>query len=172
VRYRLAGFRGATLGTAPIKLLAAALLLTPFLGLPAWSGPIPDGGITREEMAAALKQQDLDSQFAFDRDGNPLVESTLEGVKFYVYFYDCGEKLRCKFFQFAAPFAVDAVPVATIMEWNRTKRFGRSHLDKEGHPWVKMEVDVEHGTTTEALENDVDRWKAVLREFGKRLSKK
>ncbi len=52
-----------------------------------------------------------------------------------------------------------------ILDWNRDKRFGRAYLDKAGDPWVEMDMDVEHGATTEAIANDLERWKAVIQEF-------
>jgi hypothetical protein len=147
--------------------LVAALLLAPCLGTPAWSGPLPDGGVTKEEVAAALKKRGLDSRFTVDKDGDPLIESNFEGLKFSVYFYECEKNPRCKSFQFAAGFTTKAVSAAKVVDWHRLSPFGRTYLDKEGDPWVEMDVDAEHGATTEALENDVGRWQQVMREYRK-----
>ncbi|HEY4168655.1 MAG TPA: YbjN domain-containing protein [Reyranella sp.] len=84
--------------------IAAALLLGSSVGVSAWAGPLPDGGVTREEVAAVLK----------------------------------------------AGFSKKGVAPQRILDWNRDKRFGRAYLDKVGDPWVEMDVDVEHGATTEA----------------------
>ena len=56
---------------------------------------------------------------------------------------------------------------AQVAEWNRTKRFGRVYLDRDSDPWIEMDMDVEHGATTEAMANDLTRWALVLTEFRK-----
>jgi hypothetical protein len=145
-------------------LAGAALLLTSSLAAPVRAGPLPDGGVTKEEMAAALKERGFAARSSTDQQGDPLIESAFEGTKFAVYFFECS-KGRCASIQFAAGFVKKAVTAAKLMEWNRDKRFGRTYLDKEGDPWVEMDADVEHGATTESVVNDVGRWVAVLKEF-------
>jgi len=59
-----------------------------------------------------------------------------------------------------------SVPMVKVMEWNRTKRFGRAYLDG-GSLYVQMDMDVERGATTEALANNLERWAAVVDQFPK-----
>ena len=82
-----------------------------------------------------------------------------------IYFYECAKTPRCRSIQFTAGFAGSPIGDARVAEWNRTKRFGRAYLDKDGDPWVEMDVDAERGMTTEGLANQFDRWNAVMGSF-------
>ncbi len=146
-------------------ILAAILLLAQNS---AWAGYLPDGGAVVQEVAASLKAKGLSTEITSDKDGDPLIKSIYESTKFSVYFYECGSKQRCKSIQFAAGFSVDgALSASKVAEWNRRKRFGRVYLDNDSDPWIEMDMDLEHGATTEALTNNLDRWQLVIHEFRK-----
>jgi len=132
----------------------------------AMAGPLPQGGVTGQEMAAVMRAMDLPVEVTIGRDGDPLIFSRVGGQRFGVYFYQC-EAGRCGSIQFSAGFqAAAVVPMVRVMEWNRTKRFGRAYLDG-GTLFVEMDMDVERGATTEAMENNLERWAAVVEQFPK-----
>ena len=137
----------------------------------AWAGPLPDGGVTVQEVARSLQVKGFMTDITTDKDGDPLIKSMLEGAKFSVYFYECG-KPRCKSIQFAAGFVMKGTMQASqVADWNRTKRFGRVYLDRESDPWIEMDMDLEHGATTEAMANNLARWMLVLSEFRKYIGR-
>lgn len=147
-------------------------MLTLLLPIVASAGSLPDGGITVQEVARSLQAKGFQTEITTDKDGDPLVKSTLEGAKFSVYFYECGGKPRCKSIQFAAGFAMKgAFDADKAAKWNRTKRFGRVYQDNENDPWVEMDMDMEHGATTEAMTNNIDRWVVVMNEFRKSIGR-
>ena len=147
-------------------------MLVALLPLTALAGALPDGGITVQEVARSMQAKGFQTEITTDKDGDPLIKSTLEGAKFSVYFYECGGKPRCKSIQFAAGFAMKgSISPAKLAEWNRTKRFGRVYQDNENDPWVEMDMDMEHGATTEAMTNNIDRWLVVLKEFRKYIGR-
>ena len=134
----------------------------------AWAGYLPDGGITAQEVAASMKGKGFQAEVTTDKDGDPLVKSVYEGTKFSVYFYECSPKQRCKSIQYAAGFSMKGgISALKVEEWNRKKRFGRVYQDSESDPWIEMDMDMEHGATTEAMANNLDRWLVVIREFRK-----
>ena len=142
------------------------------LPLTAWAGSLPDGGITVQEVARSMQAKGFQTDITTDRDGDPLIKSMLEGAKFSVYFYECGGKPRCKSIQFAAGFAMNGrLDSSKVADWNRTKRFGRVYQDNENDPWVEMDMDIEHGATTEAMTNNIDRWVVVMNEFRKYIGR-
>ena len=142
------------------------------LPLTAWAGSLPDGGITVQEVARSMQAKGFQTDITTDRDGDPLIKSVLEGAKFSVYFYECGGKPRCKSIQFAAGFAMNGrLDSSKVADWNRTKRFGRVYQDNENDPWVEMDMDIEHGATTEAMTNNIDRWVVVMNEFRKYIGR-
>ena len=124
-----------------------------------------DGGVTAEEMAAALKNAGYPAEISKDRSGDPLIKSTSGTAKFGVFFYQCGGQLRCKSVQFSAGFSQKGVKAAKLADWNRNRRFGRAYQDNVADPWVEMDIDAARGLPAEVLESNVDRWIAVLSEF-------
>lgn len=145
-------------------VLAAAMLVGVAGG--AAAGPLPEGGVTAAEVAGVMRAMKLPVEQTTDRQGDPLILSAVSGRKFGVYFYQC-QGPRCGSIQFSAGFeGAASVPMVKVMEWNRTKRFGRAYADS-GTLYVEMDMDVERGATTEALANNLDRWAAVVEQFPK-----
>jgi len=133
---------------------------------PAMAGPLPDGGVTADEVASVMRALKLPVEKTTDRQGDPLILSTLGGRKFGVYFYQCQSE-RCASIQCSAGYeGAASVPMVKIHDWNRTKRFGRAYADG-GTLYVEMDMDVERGATTEALANNFERWAAVMEQFPK-----
>lgn len=146
-----------------MRSLTAGLALALSMGT-ALAGPLPDGGVTAAEVANVMRAMKLPVEQTTDRQGDPLILSTVGGRKFGVYFYQC-KGPRCASIQFSAGFNDAAsVPMVKVMDWNRTKRFGRAYLES-GSVYVEMDMDVERGATTEALANNFDRWAAVVEQF-------
>ena len=128
--------------------------------------PLRDGGVTAQEVAGVLRTMKLPVQLTTDKEGDPLIYSNIAGQKFGVYFYQC-KGPRCGSIQFSAGFeGAELVPNEKVADWNRTKRFGRAYLSN-GTLYVEMDMDVEHGATTEALANNLERWRAVAEQFPK-----
>ena len=142
----------------------AVFLGTAMAGRVADARPLPNGGVTADEVAEVMKIMKLPVEQTRDKQGDPLIKSSSDGRRFGVYFYQCKAN-RCTSIQFSSGFN-DAVPVAKVMEWNRTKRFGRAYIDGTTL-YVEMDMDVERGATTEALANNFERWAAVLEQFPK-----
>ena len=127
--------------------------------------PLPDGGVTAQEVAEVMRARKMPVELTTDKDGDPLINSNASGRKFGVYFYQCKNK-RCTAIQFSAGFQGAEDKAARIAEWNRTKRFGRAYLDG-ATVYVEMDMDMEHGATTEAVANNFERWAAVVEQFPK-----
>ena len=143
------------------------LLLVGLAAAPVRAAALPDGGVTAAEVAATMQRKGYKAEITKDKWGDPLLKSASSGVDFDVYFYECHDKPRCGSIQFYAGFDKPGLTDARVGEWNRTKRFGRVYLDTNGNPAVEMDMDVQHGATTEAIVNDLDRWLLVLAEFMK-----
>jgi hypothetical protein len=159
---------GTRCGMKALHLLLA-LLLACGGAASARAMALPDGGVTAAEVTAILQQRGYPATSSTDQVGDPLLKSTSKGVNFSVYFYTCNKSPRCTSIQFYAGFKKPGISASQIGEWNRTTRFGKAYLDKDGDPNVEMDMDVEHGATTEAIANDLDRWIAVLGAFTKKI---
>ena len=131
------------------------------------AAPLPDGGVTAQEVAKVMGDKNFPVEIGADKDGDPVIRSAWRSLKFGVFFYGCQRRPRCDSIQFSAGFDMTVSP-ASVARWNRTKRFGRAWLDDNAQPWVEMDMDLEHGATTEALaEQTADRWAGVIGEFNK-----
>ncbi len=145
---------------------AAAALLVTALAPAASASPLPDGGATAREVSEVLLAKGYAAQMDKDPTGDSMIRSGAEGTKFSVIFYGCKDGPRCTSIQFSAAWHVDGgMQLSTINTWNTKHRFGQAHLDDVNDPWVRMDIDLERGYTTEAIANDLDRWVAVLGDF-------
>ena len=144
------------------KLALSVALLGLMIAAPAMARPLPDGGVTSQEVGNILQEKGYKAQVTTDKDGDPMVRSASGGVDFLVLYYECKGKTRCPSIQFYAGFKKKGITPARIAEWNTKKRFGRAYLDDEFDPRVEMDVDVEHGASTEAIANDTERRVTVL----------
>jgi hypothetical protein len=148
--------------------LAATVIAAGVLS-PASASSLPDGGVTGAEVASVLQQAGYKAEITTDDGGDPLIKSASGGVNFSVYFYECHKTPRCGSIQFYAGFKKPGIGEAVISEWNRTTRFGKAYLDKDSDPRVEMDMDLQHGATTEAIANDIERWAGVLAHFTKNI---
>ena len=149
-----------------IPIVAAVML---FQSPAVFAGPLPDGGVTVEEVAGVLQDKGYRAEVSTDKQGDPMILSTTSGFKFRVFFYECEQKPRCKSIQFSAVFTWKDGSAEKVATWNRTKRFGKVYLDEDSDPVVQMDMDMEHGATSEAIANNMERWNAVLAGFVKYL---
>ena len=149
-----------------VRLAAAAAIGLVLGGGAANARPLPEGGVTAQEVVEALQAKGYRAQLTKDSAGDPMIESGLDGSTFRVLFYSCRAGGRCASIQFA--WALDmpnGMDLRKINLWNREKRFGRAYLDDENDPFLEMDVDLERGGTTEAIGNNLDTWAAVLPAF-------
>ncbi len=139
-----------------IRYLLAGAACLAFCG-PAQARPIPDKGITVEEVAAFVKSAGFDPKIQKSDQGKPYVHATTEsGVNFDIDLYDCTEG-RCRALQFVASFDLkEPMPAAKVNEWNATKRYLRTYIDANGDPTFLYDANVAPGGTYEALQDDLD----------------
>jgi hypothetical protein len=139
-----------------------------FAALSAAASPFPDGGITADQVAGVLRDKGYASDIGKDDQGDPRIKSAVDGGAFYIYFYGCNGGPRCTGIQFEAAFHLKGgMPLAKINDWNKTHRWGRAYLDEVMDPYVEMDVDAEHGFTSEALGANLDTWNTLLPSFKK-----
>jgi hypothetical protein len=127
---------------------------------------IPDDGVSIDDVAAWLKERGQDeAKISDDGNGHKIVSSSLSGVKFGVYMFDCkGDK--CGSVQFAAGWPVSGkIAASRVNEWNRTKRWARAYLDTSGGLWLEFDVDLTPGGTYELLDDNFATWKKTVDGF-------
>jgi len=154
-----------------ISILAFVLALagTALVGT-AMAAPIPSPGISADEVAEVLRGKGHTIEIAKDKDGDPLLKAVDGQTRYSVYFYNRNGQSRFDAIQFGFGFA--GIAPARIAQWNKSKRFGRAYLEEDGKVWVEMDMETTRGITTEALEENLDRWLSVLAEFARYVAEK
>jgi hypothetical protein len=148
-----------------LRILAAALALGLASAAHVQARSIPDDGVSIDDVVAWLKDQGQDAKATDDGNGHRIVSSTLNGVKFGVYMFDC-KGAKCGSIQFAAGFPANGkIPVSRVNEWNRTKRWARAYLDTSNGIWLESDVDLTPGGTYELLNDNFATWKKTVDGF-------
>lgn len=118
--------------------------------------PIPDAGLTVEEISAFMKSAGYDPKIEKTDQGEPYVSLKKDGVNFDIDLYDCKDR-RCRAIQFVASFDLkEPLSAAKANAWNLTKRYVRVYLDKSGDPIFAYDANLSPGGSYEALQDDVD----------------
>jgi hypothetical protein len=104
-----------------------------------------------------------------DDTGDPMIDGRIEGTRYVILFYGCENGADCSEIQFSAGWSGYSVSVETLNAWNRDYRFGKAYLDKEGDPLLQMDVNLEHGISSDNLDSTFEWWAAVLNDFTKKV---
>lgn len=147
-------------------IAGAAVCALALAALPAAASVYPEGGLNAKDVAAVLRAKGLPAEITTDNAGDPLVMSAFGKMKWGVFFYEC-EGGRCGSIQFQLGYDVagNGMSYAKCNEWNFTKRFGRCGLDDEMDPFLRYDIDVAKGYTSETLGFAVDTWVAIVPAF-------
>ena len=140
-----------------IPLLVAAFLAAPSAFAQVQGDP--------EVIALLMEDAGLKARRSTAEDGAPMLQSNIDGIEFYVYFYDCAKV--CGALQFAAGFDLDeAMPMEMANLWNRDRRFGKVYLDRTGDPFVEMDIGLAgEGVGRDNFLDALDTWRVILSEF-------
>jgi len=164
---------GAALGTAE----SAQGAVSPAAGLAAPAAhepqpgsvrPIPDGGLTVEEVAAWLEGEGYTSKIVTGENGSRHIVTNSQGSPLNIFLGDCkGE--RCASLELAAGFSTGGkFDITQINSWNYDNRWCRAYYDDVKDPWLRMNIDLSPGGTYEALN---DRFATWNRTFGRFIDK-
>ena len=124
-----------------------------------------------ETVIKALQAEGYAAKLEKDGEGDPMIVSSADGVPFRVHFYGCTGGKDCATVQFSAGYDREGeTPLTLINDWNRDKRFGRAFLDKEGDPYLQMDVDLDGGGVSNALFVDnFEFWVTIKQGFEKHI---
>ena len=143
--------------------IAAALAIALWAAAPALASPIGDQGVTRGEMAEIMAAHGMPAKLNKDSKGNEIVSSSVAGINFDVYFYDCNAG-RCSSIQFAAGWTNSSASQAKINEWNTTKRYLRVYSKPGKVIWAEQDAVVSR-SSTENIEDCLTWWEKMITQF-------
>ena len=149
-------------------LVAAALTLGFFAGT-ASARDLPSGGMTYEEVASWLRASGYPAvvkpdQSAGAKPEERIVSSSVDGVNFDIYFYQCNEG-RCSSIQYAAGWPSSPGSLDRIGAWNRDKRYIRAYTAGGGQYWAEYDIDINPGGTYELLDHTLARWRSAVDDY-------
>jgi Putative bacterial sensory transduction regulator len=105
-----------------------------------------------------------------DSTGDPKIESSSSGAKFIINFYGCTDNKDCRTLTFYAGWTSKDTSMNQMNEWNKSKRFSRGYIDKDGDPVMEFDLDLDDGGMSEQLFIDnVEFWEFSIGNFKKRI---
>lgn len=155
----------------------AATLLAGFLCAGVASAQLPPPGgsrraimdISAEELAAILRAEGYQAKIGIDSDGDPKIDSAMDGTNYEILFYDCtkGDNARCKSYQFSTTFSrLSPAPTAESMNaWNEEKRFAQASVNNRGRARLTMNCSPRGTVGDDNFKHVLSWWKVATREF-------
>lgn len=157
----------------PWRALAAALVLLPPAAMAQGVGGVDaarvyDEGVTGAEFKAILEDIGQPTELATDKDGDPILRGTMDGLKFEVMFYGCSTATprRCLSYQYYLGFTgMRGVSLQKLNDWNAVKRFGQAARRKDGAIELRMSANIDGGVSHGNFGRWYDWWGVAVKEF-------
>jgi len=151
---------GAVLGSAESPQSAAVPVAAPTL-----THPIPDGGLTLEEVIAWLQSGGYAAKVVTREDGKRHIESWSQGTLFNIFTPGCqsGRSASLELvFAFSSKGRFD---VSRLNEWNSDIPWGKAYSDTVNDPCLDMDIALSPGGTFESLNDQFAAWNKILSAF-------
>ncbi|AKR56054.1 hypothetical protein GCM10011321_07160 [Youhaiella tibetensis] len=113
--------------------------------------------------SASLEKQD---------NGDPKIKGDIDGITYAIYFMNCTKGKNCEDLNFYSGFLDLKPDMDVINAWNRDKRFGKAYLDSDGDAVVEMDLNLEHGISTDNLDADISVWSLVVGQYAEHVGYK
>jgi hypothetical protein len=126
---------------------------------------------TPELVVTAIQGFGYKARLTTTKSGKPKIESTISKSNFSIFFNDCNNSnAACKSVQFSMGYAMRNKPSPdAINAWNRDKRWAKAYLDKDGDPFLEMDVNMLGGVSVKNFEDTFDWWRLAITEFEKAI---
>lgn len=104
-----------------------------------------------------------------DRNGDPMISGTLNGIKYQILFVGCTDHSECESLQLVAGWSDVKAGMVKINHWNRGKRYGKAFLDDKNDPILVMDINLAFGVPRKNLDDTLDYWGMVMEAFNKEV---
>jgi hypothetical protein len=146
--------------SAPVMPVAAPALASPTL-----THPIPDGGLTLEEVVAWLQSGGYAAKVVTREDGKRHIESWSQGTLFNIFTPGC-QSGRCASLELVFAFSSKGkFDVSRLNEWNSDVPWGKAYSDTVNDPCLDMDIALSPGATFELLNDQFGTWNNILNNF-------
>ena len=97
------------------------------------------------KIAALLTERGYRAEIVEGKDAT-YIKSSDSGAPVTIFFLNCTGRTDCTTLQFYTGYNdLKNIPLATINEWNKQRRFARAYIDNDGDPVIEMDVDMDFG---------------------------
>ncbi len=161
---------GAVLGTADSGQSAAVAGATPITAAapqpaPTSLHPIPDGGMTMEEVVAWLQSGGYSAKVVTAEGGKRHIMTNAHGVPFDIFMPGCLSG-RCASIELVCSFSCKGrFDISRLNEWNSDVPWCKAYYDTVNDPCLDMDILLSPGGTYESLNDQFLTWNSVLGKF-------
>jgi len=120
------------------------------------------------ELARGHGEAELQKQ----QNGDPKILGKVGGIQYAVYFMNCSKNKNCEDLNFYAGFLDLKPSLEVINDWNREKRFGKAYLDADKDAVIEMDLNLEHGVSSDNLDAAFSVWELVVDQYTQHIGYK
>ena len=118
----------------------------------------------------ALQTLGYRAQLGTDDNGDPQIQSTIDGSNYTIWFYGCANGAACTGISFSIAFDLpDGTDLETVNLWNRERIMGRAYLDDEQDPYLDHFIVTFGGIEGETFDHIVANWSTSVADFKDRI---
>jgi hypothetical protein len=133
--------------------------------LPPLTHPIPDGGLTMEEVVAWLQSGGYAAKIVTADTGKRHIRTNAHGVPYDMFMPGCTSG-RCASIEVVVGFARKGkFDVSRLNAWNRDIPWCKTYYDAVNDPCLDMDIYLSPGGTYESLNDQFATWITALGRF-------
>jgi len=142
-----------TFTLAAAMLAAAAVAAAP-----------PADGLTGEEAAAIVREGGLEAALA-DRNGRPVVETSVNEVPFWLVLDHC-EAGSCRSYWLESAYRpAEPFTPEKANSWNSERRWVKATATEEGEAWITMDGKLTPGPADDILKDNLGHYVTLMGQF-------
>ncbi len=127
--------------------------------------PVPEGGLTIEELVAWLETVNLSPNVVTAESGERHLVIRIKNTPFNIFMRD-GKDNRYESLELAAGFSTHGgFDTSQLNDWNSSNRWTRAYFDDVKDPWLEMDIDLYPGGTYESLNDQLIAWLNTVARF-------
>ncbi len=127
--------------------------------------PIPDGGLTLEEVLAWLESGGYQAKVVTAESGKRHIETRSQGTLFNIFTPGC-QSGRCASLELVFAFSTNGkFDISQLNKWNSEIPWCKAYYDTVNDPCLDMDIALWPGGTYESLNNRFAAWNNILARF-------
>jgi hypothetical protein len=99
--------------------------------------------------------------------GAPKISGKIDGQPYTIYFSSCDDKTHtdCEDLDLYTGYLGVKPTPDRLNSWNRDTRFARAYLDSDGDAGMDMDINLEHGVSSDNLDSTLSLWSQLVKKF-------